>query len=185
MADAGWGLWGSWEETESFIGKPVGISRGADAIELGGIRRWLEPKEFDCSLHYDAAAAQAAGFKDIVAPATMAFTAGLAPSWSPGDPAALPGEPGKQIDLPVIFSVPAPCNLSFATSVEIEFFEPMYVGDHITCTSILASVFRKQLKVGDGAFLRQEDTYTNQRGERVALANLDIFRFVAPSEDQA
>ena len=56
----------------------------------------------------------------------------------------------------------------------------MYVGDRITCTSILASLFRKTLKVGDGAFLRQEDTYTNQNDVVVAVANLDIFRFVAP-----
>jgi hypothetical protein len=33
--------------------------------------------------------------------------------------------------------------------------------------------------------MRQEDTYSNQGGEVVAIVNLDIFRFVAPEKGDA
>ncbi|MDB5817306.1 MAG: hypothetical protein JWQ11_946, partial [Rhizobacter sp.] len=38
---------------------------GADAIEPGTIRRYLEPLEFDCPLFYDREIAQAHGLADI------------------------------------------------------------------------------------------------------------------------
>ena len=44
----------------------------------------------------------------------------------------------RQIPIPVIFDVPAPCTLSFASNIDMEFFEPMLVGDTITRTSRLA-----------------------------------------------
>ena len=97
-----------------------------------------------------------------------------------GDPHEQPGAEPRQIPIPVIFDVPAPCNLSFASNIDVEYFAPMYLGDRITRTSRLVSIKRKTLRVGDGAFLRQEDTYTNQDDVVVAIVNLDIFRFVAP-----
>jgi len=65
----------------------------------------------------------------------------------------------------------------------VEFFEPLYPGDVVTCTSKLVDIKHKELKVGKGAFLRQEDTYTKQSGEIVAVSYLDIFRFVAPGKE--
>ena len=180
MSEPSWGLWGSWEETEKHLNQVVGRSTGPDPVERGSIRRWLEPKEFACDIHTDADAARAAGYDDLVAPASMVFTYGIAPYWKPGDPPAKIDDEPTQIQIPVIFDVPAPCDKSFATSIEVEFFEPLYPGDVVTCTSKLVDIKHKELKVGKGAFLRQEDTYTKQTGEVVAVAYLDIFRFVAP-----
>lgn len=180
MEEPSWGKWGSWEEAEACIGKVVGQTKSPDPVELGAIRRWLEPKEFDCALHTDAETAKSAGYKDVIAPSTMAFTYGIGPYWSPEDGLSEPGYEPRQISIPVIFDVPAPCTLSFATTVEIEFFDPIYVGDRITCTSKLVSIIRKDLRVGKGAFFKQEDTYTNQDDEVVAIAHLDIFRFSPP-----
>ena len=182
MGEPTWGKWGTWEETESYLGKVIGEDTGVDAVELGSIRRWLEPKEFDCPLHYDQKVAGAAGYDDVIAPNAMVFTYGLPAYWAPGDPHAQPGDEPPQIPIPVIFDVPAPCTLSFASSVDVEYFKPMVVGDRITRTSRLTNIHRKELRVGKGAFLRQEDTYTNQRGETVAIVNLDIFRFVPPDK---
>jgi acyl dehydratase len=183
MSEPSWGLWGSWEETESLLDKQVGQSTGPDPVERGSIRRWLEPKEFACDIHTDAEAALAAGYEDIVAPVSMVFTYGMAAYWQPGDkPASIEDEP-TQIQIPVIFDVPAPCDKSFATSIEVEFFEPLYPGDVVTCTSKLVDIKRKELKVGEGAFLRQEDTFTKQTGEVVAVSYLDIFRFVATTAE--
>jgi acyl dehydratase len=183
MSEDGWGLWGSWEETEACLDQVVGQWQGPDPVERGSIRRWLEPKEFNSAIHTDATAAQSAGFKDLVAPASMVFTYGVAAYWSPGDKSQSIDDEPTQIQIPVIFKVPAPCNKSFATSMEMVFEEPLYPGDVVTCTSRLIDINRKTLKVGSGAFLRQEDTYTKQTGEIVAVATLDIFRFyVGPDE---
>lgn len=83
MSDGGWGLWGTWEDTEACLNQIVGQWQGPDPVERGSIRRWLEPKEFACAIHTDADAAKAAGFDDVVAPASMVFTYGVAPYWSP------------------------------------------------------------------------------------------------------
>lgn len=180
MSEPGWGKFGSWEEAESFLGEVIGENVGVDAIELGSIRRWLEPKEFDCALHTDPKAARAAGYRDIVAPSTMVFTYGLPAYWSPGDPHARMGDEPRQIPIPVIFDVPAPCTLSFASSIDMEFFEPMLVGDRITRTSRLVNIAHKELRVGKGAFMTQEDTYVNQNDRKVAVVLLTIFRFSPP-----
>lgn len=185
MAEASWGKFGTWQEAESFLGKVIGEDVGVDAVETGSIRRWLEPKEFDCALHTDAEAARAAGYRDVIAPCTMVFTYGLPAYWSPGDPHARLGDEPRQIPIPVIFDVPAPCTLSFASNVDMAFFEPMVVGDRITRTSRLVSIEHKELRVGKGAFMIQEDTYTNQRGDRVAMVLLTIFRFSPPGKADA
>lgn len=176
----GWGKQGTWEQAESFLGKTISVSEGADPVEVGTIRRWLESKEFDAPIHTDDQAARAAGHEGIVAPVAMTFTYGLPAYWKPGDASAQIGDEPRQIPIPVIFEVPAPCSLSFATSMEIEFFEPLGIGDRLTVEHRLVDLTRKTLRVGDGAFFTQEDTYRNQRGVIVAIAQLVIFRFNPP-----
>jgi len=175
-----WGKWGTWVETESFLDKEIGLSVGCDKIEMGSIRRWLEPKEFDCPLHYDEKVAKEAGYKGVVAPYSMVMTFALDAYWKPGAPQSREGDPPKQISLPVLDVVPAPCTLSFATDIEIEFFTPMYIGDRVTCRSKLVDIKYKELKVGKGAFLKQESKYTNQSGELLAVMYMTIFRFAPP-----
>jgi len=183
MSNTVWGMQGSWHETAAYMNRDISQCVGADAVEKGTIRRWLEPKEFDCPLHYDDATAKAAGYEGIIAPGTMAITYGLPAYWQPGDPHSKPGYLPKQIPMPVVFNVPAPCSRAFATSMEIEFFAPMYVGDQLSCTSKLVDITHKSLRVGEGAFLKQQDTYVNQKGDIVAIANIVIFRF-QPKEEQ-
>lgn len=182
MSEPRWGKYGTWEEAESYLGKVIGRDVGVDAVEVGSIRRWLEPKEFDCALHTDATAARDAGYRDIIAPSTMVFTYGLPAYWAPGDDFARMDDEPRQIPIPVIFDVPAPCTLSFASNIDMEFFEPMYLGDRITRISKLAGIEHKELRVGKGAFMTQEDTYTNQNGETVAVVSLTIFRFALPEK---
>lgn len=182
MGEPVWGKWGRWEEAEAHIGQVIGVTVAPDLVEAGAIRRWLEPKEFDCTLHTDATVAKAAGHDGIVAPSTMILTYGVDAYWRPEDGFSEEGYEPKQISIPVIFDVPAPCTLSFATSIDMEFFAPVHVGDQITCTSRLKSITRKELRVGKGAFFRQEDSYANQDGTIVAVVKLDIFRFNPPEK---
>lgn len=180
-----WGKWGSWEETQACLGNKIGNSFGADAVEKGSIRRWLEPKEFDCPIHTDNEAAKDAGYSGIVAPATMVMTYAIAPYWKPGDGHQKLEDEAKQINIPVIFDVPAPCTLSFATNMDIEFSEiDMHINDMITCTSFLEDITHKTMRIGEGAILKQRDIYTNQNGDIVAVASLDIFRFVPPEDSE-
>jgi hypothetical protein len=44
------------------------VTWGADPIERSSVRRYLEPLEFDCALHYDPEAARRHGFTDVIAP---------------------------------------------------------------------------------------------------------------------
>lgn len=180
MSDTGWGKYGTWEEAEAYLGKVIGEDVGVDAVELGSIRRWLEPKEFDCTLHTSREAAREAGYDDVVAPNTMVFSYGLPAYWSPGDANAQMGDEPRQIPIPVIFDVPAPCTLSFASNIDMEFLEPLVVGDRVSRTSRLVNIEHKELRVGNGAFMTQEDTYRNQRGGKVAVVLLTIFRFSPP-----
>ncbi|MFK7957551.1 MAG: MaoC family dehydratase N-terminal domain-containing protein [Lysobacterales bacterium] len=184
MSEPSWGKYGTWEEAERHVGQVIGECVGVDAVELGSIRRWLEPKEFACDLHTDSAAAKAAGYQDVIAPSTMVFTYGLPAYWSPGDDHAAQGDEPRQIPIPVIFDVPAPCTLSFASNIDMEFFAPMVVGDRIRRVSRLASIHHKELRVGKGAFMAQEDTYTNQNDEVVAVVMLTIFRFSPPKAEE-
>ena len=67
----------------------------------------------------------------------------------------------------------------------------LFVGGVAGLTGVVASAFGPPtagtLAYGNrsslAAFLRQEDTYTKQTGEVVAIAYLDIFRFVAAGKE--
>jgi hypothetical protein len=179
-----WGKWGTWEEMNSFLGKEISTSFGVDEVTKGDIRKWLEPKEFDCPLHYDEATAQKAGYKGIVAPCTMVIPYGVEPYWRPGDGHDQPGDPPRVIPLPVLDIVPGPYTLSFASDIEMEFHAPLYAGDRVTCTSRLVSITPKKLRVGKGVFLRQESIYRNQKDERIAVLYITIFRFAPIQADE-
>jgi hypothetical protein len=68
-----------WDPMVAAVGRDFSdgaVVYGADPVAPADIRRFLEPLEFDCRLHYDRAAAIAAGFSDLILP----YTAVL--SWS-------------------------------------------------------------------------------------------------------
>ena len=52
-----------WIEQED---QELDVSWGADPIEQGAVRRYLEPLEFDCPLHYDREVARAIKIESVV-----------------------------------------------------------------------------------------------------------------------
>jgi len=167
---------GTWEEAQSWVGRELGRSVGADDVTLGDIRRRLEVLAWDCPLHYDETVARQHGYRTVVAPATMLMTWAMPPYWEPGDarpelddPALIPSYPFCRI--------PAPGEFIFATGSETEYLEPVYPGDRITATSVLREMTRKRLSVGDGAFFLIETTYAKQTGEVVGIERLTVFRY--------
>ena len=66
-----------WQEVIDAAGRDFSdgkVHYGADAVEAGAIRRFLEPLEFDCALHYDADVARQHGYPDITAPYTATMS---------------------------------------------------------------------------------------------------------------
>jgi hypothetical protein len=169
----------AWQPMIDAIGEDFSggaVRRGADDVEMTGIRRFLEPLEFDCPLHYSDAVAQQHGYTGVVAPYSSITSWTIPPMWTPGDPpvftsAERDAQPQRS---PVANSsgrpTPAPPTTGyFATDIEIEYLQPVILGDHLTSSGRrLLSVIPKETSVGRGAFLIWETEVRNQRGELVA-----------------
>ncbi|WP_236795513.1 MaoC family dehydratase N-terminal domain-containing protein [Amycolatopsis sp. GM8] len=157
---------------------------GADEIELSAIRRYLEPLEFDCPLHYDDAVARAHGYPGVIAPYSgLATWTTQAISWLPGDPPVYVSD-GRN-DYPPLRSArlkrPGPdTNAGFATDVECEFHRPFVVGDRLRLEGRrLLSVLPKETSVGRGAFYTVEVTVLNQHDAVVATQTSTSYSYVA------
>ena len=77
----------TWEPMIARVGSDLSegeLTWGADEIEPGAIRRYLEPLELDCPLHYDREVARAYGFSDVTAPYTSILTFTIPAMWNPG-----------------------------------------------------------------------------------------------------
>jgi len=175
---------GTWEDTFTLVGKEVLRLTGPDEVTAADIRRRLETLAWDCPLHYDEAAAQAAGYRTVVAPTTMLMTWIMPPYWKPGDPQPTLDDP---VLVPPLAGciIPAPGTAIFGTGISTEYREPVYPGDRITGVSVLTDVKRKRLSVGDGAFLTVETTYTKQSGEVVGIEQMSFFRYTPVADEVA
>ncbi len=60
--------------------------------------------------------------------------------------------------------------------VEMQFFKPMKAGDVITTRAKLADVYQKQGKAGVMIFMACEVSFTNQKGELVAIGRHNFIR---------
>src|ERR1700722_16126971 len=178
-----------WEETWAPMISAVGSDliggrslRGADPIEASTVRRYLEPLEFDCSLHYDHQAARDHGFANIVAPYTSMLTFTIPPMWVPGrqvfasaERDAQPlGSPinGKDLGL-------APHLTGyFATDIEFDFIRPPLVGDHLSRRGkTLLSCTPKWISVGRGAFISLQSDIVTDAGEVIARVRNTLFAY--------
>lgn len=145
----------------------------ADVIEASAVRRYLEPLEFDCALHYDRDTARAHGHEDIIAPYTAMSTFAVPPLWRPGralftsaDRNARPAYVASRIAWPAYFP---PYTATFATDVDIEFLRPARVGERLRRSSRrLLACEPKATKVGRGAFVKVESEITTEGGEVLA-----------------
>lgn len=165
--------------TDLSNGRVVG---GADPIERSAVRRYLEPLEFDCSLHYDPEAARACGYADVTAPYTSILTFTIPPMWVPGqklfasdDRDAQPSSsPINGDDLRVAPELTG----FFATDIEMDFLRPPIVGEHLSRRgNVLLSCVPKWISVGRGAFLTLESEVVTDDGEVVARVRNTVFAY--------
>lgn len=167
-----------WQPMIDAIGTDFGADyhrQGADAVEVGAIRRFLEPLEFDCPLHYDRSVAQALGYRDIIAPYSTLLSWIIPPLWEPGlsvwEAAGRDLQPSGSMRLPWQAShIPQPeTSRAFATHLEVEYIEPITVGDHLAISGAkLLACKPKQTKVGQGAFLTWQSDIRSQSGKVIA-----------------
>jgi len=177
-----------WKEAWGPVIEMIGVEFGgdqvpcADRVEASGIRRYIEPLEFDCPLHYDVDVARAHGHPDIIAPYTAAATFSMPPVWAPGMTAFSSAERDAQprkIGGPALLppGMP-PISAHFATDVGIEYVRPVTVGDRLQRRGArLVACEPKETKVGRGAFLKIESTIVDETGEPVALVYSGLYAY--------
>lgn len=171
---------GTWEQAEAMVGQTIATLSGVDAVSAGDIRRKLEVLGFDCPLHYDEACAREHGYKTIVSPVSMTRVWAMPAYWDPGQP-PLGAEP-MSTPIPAT-DIPGEGDTLIATGVRTEHLAPIYPGDRISAAAVLRSVTRKNTRVGPGAFLVVQTTYTNQRGETVSIETVTLLRYQQQPEE--
>lgn len=179
----------AWQPLIDAIGTDFGDDAevwGADEVEKGIIRRFLEPLEFDCPLHYDQATAQHYGYRDILAPYSSIISSALPPLWSPGKDIWTSAERNAQPAYSPVASLNSnamqklmpPTPGFFATDIEIDYLQPVVVGDRVRMRGRkLISCVPKETSVGRGAFIIWESEILNQRGEPVARMRTGMYQY--------
>ncbi|WP_430336109.1 FAS1-like dehydratase domain-containing protein [Rhodococcus sp. ACT016] len=178
----------SWEKQWDPVIRAVGsqISTlpgewGAEKVEATGIRRWCEPLEFSCALHYDPSVASAHGYADVTAPYTAITSFSLPPTWSPGiDPVFTTAGRDAQPTRSPVAALPlpgAPATTGFfATEVESTYLRPLVVGDQVKRSGMrLISCVPKHTRVGRGAFVTLETEIVDQNDTTVAITRVTLF----------
>lgn len=182
-----------WQPLVAAVGRDFADGRtifGADRVEAGTIRRFVEPLELDSALHYDADVARAQGYADIVAPYTQAMSYSIPAMWQPGDetlyvdadPDAQPARsPINNDDMPL-----GPRTTGFfATDIELDFVRPVVLGERVGRRGYtLVSCTPKQTSMGRGAFLTWQSELVVDNGDVVGYVRTGTYAYV-PHEGAA
>jgi len=144
---------------------------GAEEISTAAIRRYVEAHEMTSPLHSDEAAARAEGYESLIAPWSMLLTAAMPAYWEPG------GEPLRPGFLPPYMwtRLGLPGSEMVTASVDIEFLEPLRVGDRITTTYTIVRTTPKATRVGDGRYVDFALEFHRQDGRLVAVERTSIY----------
>ena len=177
----------TWDDLAAAIGQDfaaVDVPGVADEVEQGAIRKYCEPLEFDCPLHYDDEVARKYGYKGVLAPySAIHQTFASVPIWRPGEPTRWPSADPDAFTVREPANAPPPLPMppttaSFVSDMEIEYLAPVYLGDRLRVqgNKLVAATPRKT-SIGFGAFLIFEREVRNQRGELVAKVRNGSFRY--------
>ena len=180
-SDADWKA--EWQPVIDAVGRDFSngeVVWGADPVERGAIRRYLEPLEFDCPLHTDFEVAKAAGFSDVTMPYTGVIAWTLPPAWRPGEVLFDSDDRNAQpvrsrINNEYIGIGPRTTGF-FGTEIEVEFLRPVVAGERLGRRGkTLLSCIPKETSVGRGAFLTwQSDVVSDAGGSLEVVARLRI-----------
>ena len=182
----------TWDPMVAAVGTDLSggrIVRGADPIERSTIRRYLEPLEFDCALHYDPDASRRQGHADVTAPYTSVLTFTIAPMWEPGQRLFTSDERDAQPAFSPIngddLRIAPQITGFFATDIEMDFLRPPVAGEHLSRRgNVLLSCTPKWISVGRGAFMTLESEVINDAGEVIGRIRNTVFAYEPVSPEQ-
>jgi hypothetical protein len=149
------------------------VIEGADAADQSVIRRYLEPLELDCPLHYDERVAREHGYPGVIAPLSSCLSLVVPPIWRPGEPPAFTSDerdaqPERAAVRRFATGLEPPYSGYFAADFELELLRPVVLGDRLSRVGMtLVGCEPKETSVGRGAFMTWEWGIRNQRGELV------------------
>lgn len=183
---------GEWQPLVDAVGRDFAdgsTTFGADRVEAGTIRRYVEPLELDSPLHYDADVARAHGYADVIAPYTQAQSYSIPAMWRPGDatlyvdadPDAQPARsPINNDDMPL-----GPKTTGFfATDIELDFVRPLVVGERVGRRGhTLMSCTPKETSVGRGAFLTWQSELVTESGDVVGRIRTGTYAYTPREEE--
>ena len=171
----------TWDDTVKAIGKDFSGGRerpAQETIETAALSRYCEVWEIGNPIYWYEDAAKQAGYRDVLVPwssTQQTFTNDT--FWRPGEPTRFPVGAGKDVsasnpappeETEELLPMPPHTN-SVRTDMEIEFFEPVCVGDRLTVKGDkVVNVRPRKTRVGVGAFINWEFLVYNQRRELVA-----------------
>ncbi|MCK9541739.1 MAG: MaoC family dehydratase N-terminal domain-containing protein [Novosphingobium sp.] len=175
----------AWQPVIDRIGADMSdgeVHYGVDRAEPALIRRYLEPLEFDCPLHYDIDVARAHGFAQVTVPYTAAATFAMPPVWSPGEvlftSADRDAQPARVSVKPRFPDGAPPVTGYFATDVETEYLRPVLAGERLGRRgNRLVACTPKETSVGRGAFVTFESDTVDEQGEVVARMRATLFLY--------
>ncbi|WP_432843255.1 FAS1-like dehydratase domain-containing protein [Dactylosporangium sp. CA-092794] len=154
-------------------GEIVAKTLGAEEISASAIRRYVEAHEMRWPLYSDAGAARAHGHDAVIAPWSMLLTAAMPAYWEPGqeplEPGVLPPFMWTKLGLPGSEMV--------TTAVDLEFLEPLRIGDRIETTYRIVRTTPKATRVGEGVFVDFELEFRRQDGTLVAVERTSIYSY--------
>ena len=181
----------AWQPMIDAVGRDFGppdVVWGADSVERGSIRRYLEPLEFDCPLHHDDEIACRHGHGTIVPPVTSLMMFAAPAIWSPGDPPVFDqperdAQPRGTTGRPADTGLEPPYSGYFATDLELEFAAPVRLGDRLGRRGRrLTGCTPKETSVGRGAFVSWETDIVNQDELTVAVSRYTLFLYTPRGE---
>ena len=177
--------WGPMVEAVGTVFGDGAVVYGADRVEAGLVRRYVEPLEFGSGLHHDAAVARAHGYPDVIAPYTSLLMFCVGPLWSPGDPpvftsAERDAQPARSPVAERRARLQPHTSEYFATDMEMDFVRPVAVGERVgrRRSQRLVACTPKETSVGRGAFLVWESEIVDGGGEVVARVRTGVYSYV-------
>jgi uncharacterized protein len=158
------------EEGRAMIGRTSQPVTGQVAVCVSRIQEHAAVVEDANPGYWDEAFASEV-WGGLIAPPAMIQTWTLPLSWSPEGPGILHG---------LAAQVAVPGDRPINVTTDVEYFEPVRVGDRLSVTDTLVSISdERKTALGKGHFVVTRSDYRNQRGTLVARATNTLLRYRA------
>ena len=159
-------------ERDEVVGRPTGAAKVV--VERGPLAKFATSVHDDSAVYQSVEAATSAGFSDIPAPPTYAFSAleywGKFPEDQPPDPTG-----GKNPMMEIIGSLRSTGGLILHGEQEFEYHRPVVAGDVLTCEGKVTDFYTKESSSGKTmTFIVTEDVYKDESGNPVLTSRMNL-----------